>query len=242
MIALERASVWLGQRQVLQEISWKLRRGEHWLITGPNGAGKSTLLRLLRAEIRPARGGRIRWPGLGNPTDVWTLRRRIALVSPELRARYRFPSSVFEAVASGFDSSIGLTRALTEEERERVRRLLETFELDGMTDRRLSSLSYGQRHRTLIARTLATDPEIVLLDEPWEGLDALTRRLVTAELARRMTGGTQIVCASHVGTGELEFNRGFELRQGRIVSDDDTVGPPENSASARLQAADSRRH
>jgi len=227
MIALVGVSVWLGERQVLKEFNWQLRSGEHWMITGPNGSGKSTLLRLLHAEIRPARGGQIHWPGLDDPRDVWALRRRIALVSPELQARYRFPASVFEAVASGFHSSIGLTRALSERQRECVGRLLDAFKLDHLSARPLSSLSYGQRHRTLIARTLMVNPAIVLLDEPWEGLDVLTRKLVAAEFRRRMAGGTQIICASHVGPAELDFNRSLVLEDGRIVNGDDPAGPRE---------------
>jgi molybdate transport system ATP-binding protein len=239
MIALESASVWLGGREILHALDWELASGEHWLVTGANGAGKSTLLRLLHAELRPARGGTIAWPGIGNPRDVWTLRRRIALVSPELQARYRLPTRVFEAVASGLDASIGLTRRLTPEQSERVSALLEAFELTPVSSRFLSTLSYGLRHRVLIARTLATDPAIVLLDEPWEGLDTATRAIVGTELARRMAAGTQVVCVSHLGAGGLAFNRTLTLDRGRIVHADDSGVPRENSSSAPSQASGS---
>lgn len=239
VIELENASVWLGERQVLRSLNWRLERGEHWMVTGPNGAGKSTFLRLLHAELRPSRGGSIRWPGLGDPRNVWTLRRQIALVSPELQARYRYPSSVLEAVASGLHSSIGLVGRLTPDELEQVETLLESFELTHFRARALSSLSYGQRHRTLIARCLITDPRIVLLDEPWEGLDARTRDIVTSELSRRMAEGMQIVCASHIGAAGLEFNRELELENGAIVRAGDSVGPRGSSASVPTRAAGS---
>ena len=239
VIELENASVWLGDRQVLEALNWRLERGENWLVTGPNGAGKSTFLRLLHGELRPARGGSIRWPGLGEPRSVWTLRRRIALVSPELQANYRYPSSVFEAVASGLHASIGLVGRLAADERERVESLLETFELTSLSTRALSSLSYGQRHRTLIARCLITNPGVVLLDEPWEGLDARTRETVAAELSRRMADGLQVICASHVGAAGLEFNRALEMENGTIVRAGDSAGLRESSASAPSQAANS---
>jgi molybdate transport system ATP-binding protein len=242
MIELENVSVWIGGRQVLKSLDWQLREGENWLVTGPNGAGKSTFLRLLHAEIRPARGGSIRWPGIGEPRNVWTLRRRIALVSAELQARYRYPSSVFEAVASGFHSSIGLVQRPTAAQREQVESLLEAFSLEGMRDRLLASLSYGQRHRTLIARCLVADPKIVLLDEPWEGLDALTRDLVCTEIGRRMATGTQVVCASHVGAAGLSFNRALALEDGVIVSAGDSGELRGSSASVPSQAAGSRPH
>jgi molybdate transport system ATP-binding protein len=242
IIALESASVWLGERKILHELDWQLSAGEHWLITGENGAGKSTLLRLLHGELRPALGGSISWPGLGNPRDVWTLRRRIALVSAELQARYRLPTRVFDAVASGLDASIGLTRALTPDEHDRVAALLEAFELQSLSRRWLSTLSYGQRHRALIARTLVTDPAVVLLDEPWEGLDADTCEIVGAALARRMAAGVQVICVSHVGARGLALNRTLTLEKGRIVDVGGSAVPRQSSASARCRASGSPPH
>jgi molybdate transport system ATP-binding protein len=241
MIELIDASAWLGNRQVLKQLNWQLTSGENWLITGDNGAGKSTLLRMLHAEIRPARGGRIAWPGLGNPRDVWELRRRIALVSAEFQARYRYPTRVFDAVASGFHSSVGLVSELSSEQRERVEALLAEFELAAFRDRLLSTLSYGQRHRALIARTLATEPKILLLDEPWEGLDSESGGIVAEQIGRWISAGTQVVCVSHVGPRGLSLNRRMRLVDGRIAHAGDSVEPRENSASARSPAPDSRR-
>jgi molybdate transport system ATP-binding protein len=239
LIELVQASAWLGGRPVLKDLDWQLRAGEQWLVVGPNGAGKSTLLRLLHGELRPALGGSIRWPGLGHPRDVWTLRRRIALVSPELQARYLYPTSVFDAVASGFHASIGLVRELSSAQRERVRTLLDAFALDALGSRWLSSLSYGQRHRVLIARTLAAEPCVLLLDEPWAGLDRDTTARIAAELTRRMAAGTSVVCVSHVGARGLPLNRVLNLDAGRISRVGDSAGPHENSASAQRRAADS---
>jgi len=240
LIELQGASVWLDGRCVLAPLDWQLRAGDHWLIEGPNGAGKSTLLRLLHGELRPAVGGCIRWPGLGDPRDVWTLRRRIALVSPELQARYRYPTRVFDAIASGFSASIGRVRAATAAQQERVRELLDAFELTPLQDRLLSSLSYGQRHRTLIARTLVTRPRVLLLDEPWEGLDTATTALVAGQLMRTIGNGTQLVCVSHVGARGLDLNRSLQLVGGSVSRVDGSAGPRESSSSARHRGSGSR--
>lgn len=240
IIALENASVWLDGHRILDGLDWEIRAGENWLIAGANGAGKSTLLRLLHAELRPERGGSIRWPAFGNTRDVWQLRQSIALVSPELQARYRYPTTVFDAVASGFHSSIGLVRRLSAPQCRRVTELLHAFELDGLADRMIRSLSYGQRHRTLIARTLAADPKLLLLDEPWEGLDKATSAIVAREISDAMARGTQVICVSHVGPRGLELNRRLLLDHGRIVSADDTGARPENSASVLPPERDSR--
>jgi molybdate transport system ATP-binding protein len=242
MIELEAASAWFGGRQVLKELDWKLESGESWLITGNNGAGKSTLLRMLHAEIRPARGGSIAWPGLGDPRNVWDLRQKIALVSAEFQARYRYPTRVFDAVASGFQSSIGLVRKLTREQNDRVVALLDDFELTALGDRLLATLSYGQRHRALIARIFATDPKILLLDEPWEGLDSETSDIVAEQVGRRIASGAQVVCVSHVGPRSLSLNRRMTLAGGRIVYAGDSVEPRENSANARSPATNCRQH
>jgi molybdate transport system ATP-binding protein len=242
MIELTRATAWLGERQVLKAIDWQLRSGEHWLITGDNGAGKSTLLRMLHAEIRPARGGTVTWPGLGNPQNVWALRRKVALVSPELQARYRFPTRVYDAIASGFHASIGLIQPLSEQQHRSVAALLAEFELEPFKDRLLSTLSYGQRHRALIARTLATNPSILLLDEPWEGLDSRTSDIVATQIGRRMAAGAQVVCVSHIGPRGLALNRQMTLQSGRIVHAGDSGVPRENSANAHLPASGYPQH
>lgn len=242
LIELEQAGIWLDGRPVLQDIDWQLIAGDRWLITGANGAGKSTLLRLLHGELRPAVGGSIRWPGLGNPGDVWNLRQQVALVSPELQARYLYPTSVFDAVASGFHASIGTVRKLTPAQAEHTDQLLENFRLGEFRDRLLSSLSYGQRHRTLIARTLATRPRVLLLDEPWEGLDTDITELIGREIDTMMGPDSAIVCVSHVGARGLRLPQTLQLTRGRITRAGDSDAQRENSTSVQPRATDSRPH
>jgi ABC-type molybdenum transport system ATPase subunit/photorepair protein PhrA len=220
VIELERASVWLGGCQILKRIDWRLERGEHWLITGANGSGKSTLLKLLHGQLRPATGGRIRWPLLGNPRNVWQLRRKIGYVSAEYQADYRYPTTVADCIGSGIESSVGLTRKLTLNESERVDGLLLYFGLEQLRDRLLTTISYGQMHRVLIARMLVNRPAVLLLDEPWEGLDGDSIDLVTEQLEKAMAAGTQLVCASHTGAAQLPFTAGLVLSAGRISDDD----------------------
>src|SRR5690606_16672646 len=195
LIDVRGADVWLGDRRVLRGIDWQLRPGQHWLVTGANGAGKSTFLRLLHGQVRPAIGGTIRWPALGAEPGIWSLRRRIAWVSPELQAGYRYRASVRDCVGSGFDSSLGLGRALGPDERERVDVLLERFDLTALEDRLLTELSYGQFRRALLARALVRRPKVLLLDEPWEGLDPDSAALLASRLDDSIAEGTHIVCA-----------------------------------------------
>ena len=169
IIEVEHANVWLDHRRALADINWTLFEGEHWQLTGPNGAGKSTFLRLLHGQLRPAKGGAIRFPGIDDPGNVWSLRKQIAWVSPELQAGYWYPTNVRQCIASGFESSIGQTRRLKPAESELVDELLEQFELDQFADRNVKALSYGQFRRVLIARAVVHTPKVLLLDEPWGG-------------------------------------------------------------------------
>ncbi len=217
LIALTRADVWLAGRQVLHEVTWQLMRGEHWLVTGPNGSGKSSFLRLLHGQLRPALGGAVTWPGLGSPRDVWEVRKQVAWVSAELQAAYRYPTTVRACIASGFTSSVGATRRPTAEEARRVEELLEELELGSLAERLLSTLSYGQARRALLGRLLANRPRVLLLDEPWEGLDAPMAELTNTVLERVAAEGTQLVCASHLATHRSHFTHELALAEGRVA-------------------------
>jgi molybdate transport system ATP-binding protein len=135
-------------------------------------------------------------------------------VSPELQAAYRYPTTVRECVASGFDSSFGLTRAPTARESGRVAELLAEFALDALAERPLTTLSYGQARRALIARALANRPRLLLLDEPWEGLDEDASAALNRALAATVAHGTQLVCASHLTAHRELFTHEIALEPG----------------------------
>lgn len=217
IIDVRHADAWLEKHRALTDITWKLMEGEHWQLTGPNGAGKSTFLRLLHGQIRPAKGGNIEFPGIDDPDNVWSLRRQIAWVSPELQAGYWYPSTVYQCIASGFESSIGQTRRLKPAEAEVVDELLEQFELLDLVKRNVKALSYGQFRRVLIARAVVHGPKVLLLDEPWEGMDDGNLELVTHELSQIIARGTQLVCATHLHRHSEQFNRELVIERGRIA-------------------------
>lgn len=216
LVELRNADIWLGEQRVLCDVNWRLEKNSNWIVTGRNGAGKSTFLRVLHGQIRPARGGSISWPAFGNPGNVWELRRNIGWVSPELQADYRYPTTVAQCVASGFQSSVGQTRGLTDIQCKRRDKLLKGFRLEEYRDRLLSRLSYGQARRTLLARTLARSPRLLLLDEPWEGLDPDVTDIVHGQLSAAMAAGTQIVCASHIGDAGLGLQNQMVIADGTI--------------------------
>ena len=225
LIELTRADAWLAGRRVLHDVTWRLMPGEQWLVTGANGSGKSSFLRVLHGQLRPALGGSVAGPALGNPRDIWELRKQVAWVSAELQAAYRYPSTVRACIASGFTSSVGATRRPTSEEARRIDELLDELELEPLADRLLSTLSYGQARRALIGRLLANRPRVLLLDEPWEGLDAPMAELLSTVLERVAADGTQLVCASHLATHRSHFTHELTLAEGRAVRAEPTHAP-----------------
>jgi molybdate transport system ATP-binding protein len=193
---LSGVTVLVGGRAVLDRVTWRVGAGEAWAVTGPNGAGKSTLLRLLAGEEQPARG-RIERLDLGHRADAWALSRRLGLVSPELQARHRFDATGEEVVLSGFAGTVGLCEPPTEGQRARAAATLAGLGLERLGRRRVLSCSYGELRLLLLARALAPAPEVLLLDEPFAGLDPGARAALAAHVDRLARAGTGLVLVTH---------------------------------------------
>jgi len=185
LIRMVKASVTYGKRRVLDRIDWCVRPGENWLVSGPNGAGKSTLLRLVSADHLQAYANEIDLFGCkrGTGESIWEIKQRIGLVSCEFQVRYRQPVSGYEAVLSGFFDSVGLFRLAGNEQRQRARDWMKRLEIEHLADIPMSHMSSGQRRMVLIARAVVKDPDVLILDEPCQGLDAENRKRVLAMAA-----------------------------------------------------------
>jgi molybdate transport system ATP-binding protein len=198
LLQLRNACVFRDGRRVLGPLDWTIAAGEHWLIAGPNGAGKSTLIALLYGDLSPADGGRIERQGFPPGTPIAEWKSGVGIVSPELQSRYAATAcTVEEIVVSGLHSSIGLDEPARPAERALARRRLAEVGLRGLGRRRARELSYGQLRRALVARALVMNRRLLLLDEPFDGLDAPARDIVAAQVAAAVKRGTQVVLATH---------------------------------------------
>lgn len=197
LVTIVNATIYRDYRLVIRDLNWTLRSGEHWAVLGANGSGKSTLLSLIYGDLHPALGGTIERAGLsfGDRIDEW--KQRVAWVSPELQADHFAASSLEEIVVSGRYASVGLNSPATAADRRIARRWLEFFGIAALRDRGPRSVSYGQMRLALLARAMANDPELLLLDEPCTGLDGDVRERVLGEIERLACNGTQIVMAVH---------------------------------------------
>jgi molybdate transport system ATP-binding protein len=197
LVTIANATIYRDYRLVIRALDWTLRSGEHWAVLGANGSGKSTLLSLIYGDLHPALGGTIERAGLavGERIDAW--KARVAWVSPELQADHFAAGSLEEVVVSGRYASVGLNAPPTAADRRIARRWLEFFGIAALRDRGPRSVSYGQMRLALLARAMANDPELLLLDEPCTGLDGDVREHLLREIERLARKGTQIVMAVH---------------------------------------------
>jgi molybdate transport system ATP-binding protein len=197
LLRLANAAVYLDEHRALSGISLTVHRGECWVVHGPNGSGKSTLIRTVYGDHAVAAGGAIERAGIvpGVPLEVF--KRTVGLVAPHLQADHPPGLTVAEVVQSGRHASIGLVDAPTAADRAAARRALTFFGMTGFASRPLAELSYGQLRRVLFARAWAGRPSLLLLDEPYSGVDAATRNALMRHLDELIAAGTTVIIATH---------------------------------------------
>jgi iron complex transport system ATP-binding protein len=222
-LELQDVDLWLGPRLVFEGLSLSLHSGEHTVVLGPNGSGKSTLIKLLSRELYPVvKPGS--WLKVFGSTSVnlWDLRRRIGLVTSDLQRLHPPRVSAADVVLSGLFGSIGIGRSQqpTAAQRQRAAALLERLQLEHLADRPFGQLSEGQQRRLLLARALVHEPEVLVLDEPTNGLDLRARHQLLASLRALVAGGTTLLLVTHQIEAIIpEVSRVLLLRQGQLVGD-----------------------
>jgi manganese/iron transport system ATP-binding protein len=203
---VESLSVRLGGHEVLHDVTLRVRAGELVGLIGPNGAGKTTLLRAVLAVI-PRTAGIVSVTG---STGYVPQRHEFA---------WDFPISVEQAVLTGRTRAIGLLRRAGRGDRRLVAEALERVNLAGLARRPIGELSGGQRQRVLVARALALTPRVLLLDEPFTGLDVPTRDLLTALLRTLRDEGTAVLMTTHDLAAARELGDRLCLLNRTVIAD-----------------------
>ncbi len=220
-LRFEAVTVRRSGRTILDAVDWTVASGENWALLGPNGAGKTTALRIASAQLRPSSGKAFVLGGLLGRVSMPELRRRVGVVEPALGRRLYPVQTAREVVASGFAGTI-----LPEEDADLARAdvLLEGVGAGSLGTRLFATCSEGERARILLARALATDAELLVLDEPAAGLDLPGRELLLrafdGAVASRPTL-TTITATHHLEELSPQVTHALLLRDGAVV----TAGP-----------------
>jgi zinc transport system ATP-binding protein len=219
VISLRGVRAELGSRTVLRGIDLTVHRGEVVALLGANGSGKSTAVRTVIGQV-PVSDGEIEL--FGTPRRRFRDWARLGYVPQRTTAAGGVPATVTEIVASGRLSRTRLG-ILRKADHEAIRRALD---LVGMTDRAkdsVNALSGGQHQRVLIARALASEPELLIMDEPMAGVDLASQEVLARTLREQVAKGTTVLLVLHeLGPLEPLIDRAVVLRDGCVTHD----GPP----------------
>lgn len=221
LVRLTHADVYLDGARVLRGIDCELRARECWVVHGDNGSGKTTLLRTLYGDHGVASSGTVERDGIEPGVALEAFKLRVGLVAPHLQTDHPLHLTAAEVVQSGAHASIGLNEPATPAERAAAEAAMRAFGVLRLAAQSLAELSYGQTRRVLFARAAMGRPDLLLLDEPFAGLDPPTRADLMRRLERRAASGVTIVIATHhreewprFATHELELRRGTVLYGG----------------------------
>jgi zinc transport system ATP-binding protein len=236
VVELRDAAVTLGGRPIVRGVDLQVHAGEVVALLGANGSGKSTLVKAM-VGLHPVSSGEVRL--FGHRASSFRDWHRLGYVPQHSTIAQGVPSTVTEVVGAGRLSRRRPFVPTRRSDRDAVSRALETV---GLTDRarhQVSTLSGGQQQRVLVARTLAGEPELFVLDEPNAGVDVANQEAIADTLAALAGQGATIVVVLHeLGPFADLIQRSVVLRDGRVEYD----GPPADLQHASDHATDHHHH
>ena len=222
VVKVENATVVRDGKTILGPISWQVNESERWVILGPNGAGKSTLFGLCSSQIHPTTGSVSILGERMGAVDVFELRNRIGFMGSTLVAQIPEDEKVIDVVLTAAYSVLGRWQESYELwDESRAQGLLTTIGVRELAERKFATLSEGEKKRTLIARALMADPELLLLDEPASGLDLggredLLRRF--DNLALDPLSPSTIIITHHIEEIPAGSTHALLLKDGLIIA------------------------
>jgi ABC-type Mn2+/Zn2+ transport system ATPase subunit len=216
ILEVEKLNVRYDGHFALENINFHLHAGERVAVVGPNGAGKSTLFKVV-AGVLPPSSGEVKISGFGPRGHIC-----IAYVPQRSQVDWRFPASVGDVVMMGRIGKIGFFRWPHRNDWDIVHAALEAVDMDSLAGRQIGELSGGQQQRTFLARALAQEAELVLMDEPLNGLDAPSQEAILSLLEKLRQEKITVMVATHdLGQAASHFDRVMLLNR-RVIR----FGPP----------------
>lgn len=200
IVIMKDVTVQYDDHIVINKLNWTIQPYEHWQICGPNGCGKSTLLSLITGDNPQGYCNDLTLFGMkrGSGESIWDIKKHIGYVSPSFHLDYRVSTTILNVVLSGYFDSIGIYEQPGDEKINLALQWLNIIGLKDQAQASFRSLSFGQQRLLLIIRSLVKQPPLLILDEPLQGLDGLSRELVRRFVEFLMkNGSTQLLFVSH---------------------------------------------
>lgn len=212
-ITVRGMTVSYGQTPVVFSVDMTVAEGSMTAIIGPNGAGKSTLLKAALGIVKPLAGQVSVFGG-----TLKAQRARVAYVPQRASVDWDFPTRVFDVVLMGLYRELGLLGRVRDTHIKKAKACLERVGMVDFADRQIGQLSGGQQQRVFLARALAQDADLYLLDEPFAGVDAATEKAIIAVLKGLKAEGKTVVAVHHdLSTVREYFDRVFLINTRKIA-------------------------
>jgi iron complex transport system ATP-binding protein len=222
VLQLSDVSVVRDGNPILSNLDWTVEGDERWVILGPNGAGKTTLLQIAAAMNHPSSGTAVVLDGTLGQVDVFELRPRVGFASSAMARRFPAEETVLNVVLTAAYSVTGRwNEAYEDVDLRRAHRVLAEWKLDHLENRLFGSLSDGEQKRVQIARSVMTDPELLLLDEPAASLDLGAREELLQLLGGYASSADSpaiVMVTHHVEEIPRGFTNVLLVAGGRIVA------------------------
>lgn len=210
-----------GDTVILDDVSWRIERGQHWAMLGANGSGKTSLLSVLTGYLESTAGEIEVLGKIFGQTEWRELRKRIGLVSSSIRQLMPEAEPALFTILSGKDAMIDYWGDGSPRERAQARKILKQIECEYLAERAWLFLSQGERQRILIGRALMANPRLLILDEPCAGLDPVARENLLQFLQRlgsRRNSPTLVLVTHHIEEIMPVFSHALILKSGRVVA------------------------
>ena len=219
MISLQHLSLIRGNRHILNDVSIEMKPGENWVILGRNGSGKTTLLEMMTGYMFPS-SGRVEVLGqVYGQCDVREVRKSIGYISQSLLEKLTLSDPVWEVVATGAYAFLRFYQDIPEEARSLAYSRLIEMDFGRLAELPLGTLSQGERKKVMLARSLMSNPKILIMDEPCAGLDLYEREKMLHEIDRlRQRNITVVYVTHHVEEIVPLFTHVALIKDGRLTA------------------------
>lgn len=198
IVEMKNVKVTYSGNPILQDITWTIRKGERWALLGPNGSGKTTLLSFLTGDHPQAYANELSLFGRrrGTGESIWEIKERVGLVSPEIHLYFNQNLTALEAAGTGFFDVV-VPRSINADQTQTIQRLFHEFGIESMMNRKLQDMSTGEQRMVLLVRSLVKMPDLIIWDEPFQGLDDSMIQNVNGWLEQHMRPDQTLIMVTH---------------------------------------------